>query len=335
MARITCRYSSVIFNCEHMPMGLSSSEYYHPLFAVPKKKLLNLTKDWAVNRLTPTESYLLYLSLLHSTDLIIWRTSARYTDKTASMIANNMEHLVQIVGKIDLIKHPAFVLPKFAVSPDTADLNNSFYWIQAWIHNYNEFMNDFIDAQKREEIKHKVERREGALERMIKNPLQQVESLANILSDWAALSGDFPDFKIAHPRRKDSHIIISEYWQEIIRACAREEAIWKYPRHDIEELITHCEDNIEHGSIYAHALMKLLRNGLQKHKDYTGFGDVDLAGKTTTFKLLDPNASAEEANMIAAIQSAPVTEPKRENYPTLGSYMKAKLNWDMAKRMNR
>jgi hypothetical protein len=316
-----------------MPMGLSSSEYYHPLFSVPKKKLLALTKEWATNRLSHTENYLLYLSLLHSTDLIIWRTQARYTEKTQQLISNNMESLIQIIGKIDVIKNPAFALPKFAISPDTADLTNTFYWIQVWLHNYNEFMTDFIDAQKREEIKHKVERRESALERMIKNPLQEVESLANVLSDWAVLSGDFPDFKIDHPRRKGEKIIISEYWQEIIKACAREEAIWKYPRHDLEELITHCEDNIEHGSIYAHSLMRLLRNGLQKHKDYTGFGDVDLAGKTTSFKLLDPNTSAEEANMIAAIQSAPPSEPKRANYPTLGSYLRAKLNWDMAKRM--
>jgi hypothetical protein len=53
MARITCKYSGVIFNCEHMPLGLSSNEYYHPLFSVPKKKLLVLSKEWAANKLSP------------------------------------------------------------------------------------------------------------------------------------------------------------------------------------------------------------------------------------------------------------------------------------------
>lgn len=339
MAQITCRFSGVVFNCEHMPMGLSGNEYHHPLFSVPKKKLLGLTSQWAANRLSPTESYLLYLSLLHSTDLIIWRASARYTEKTASVIANNMEHLVQIIGKIDLITHPHFVLPKFAITYDTGDLKNSFYWIQTWVSNYKEFMEDFIDAQHREELKIRIDRRESALQRIIKDPNASPVIKAKQLAEWAADAGNFPEGDTPHPFKKEFKsteplsLSISEYWQEIIRAAVKEDAIWKYPQSDIDELIEHCVDNIEHGSLYAHDLMKVLREGSKKKKDYTGFGDVDLAGKTTSFKLLDANASAEQANIIAAIQSAPDSEPVRTNYPTLGAFIKAKCNWDMKKRM--
>jgi hypothetical protein len=333
MARITCSYSGVVFNCEHMPTSLGSHEYHHPLFSVPQKKLLTLVKEWAANKLSPTESYLLYLALLHSTDLIIWRTSARFTDKTLQIIGNNMEHLAQMVGKINLIKHPSFVLPKMAITYDTGDLGTTFYWIQNWHANYREWMDDFIDARKREEIKEKVERREHSLERLIKTPQADSTKVAGILSEWAAMTGDFPESLTQHPFKKIKNqpidLTISDYWQEIITACVNESRVWQYPKQDIEELIEHCEENIEHGTIHAHALMKLLRNGLKKRTDYMGFGDIDLAGKTTQFKLLDASASVEDANLIAAIQSAPEKEPKRENYPSAGAYLRAKLNWDM------
>lgn len=334
MAKILCRYSGILFQCEHMPIGLSANEYHHPLFSVPKKRLLNLAKEWAANRLTQTEAYLLYLSLLHSTDLIIWRSPARFTDKTTQIVANNMESLLNIIGKIDVIHHPNFALPRFAISYDTAGLENSFYWIQAWLHNYNEFMTDSLEASRREEIKHRVERRELSLEKLIKTAFSNPQTIANNLADWAANACDFPEFKISHPHTKQqTHI--SEYWQQIIRACAREEAIWKYPRHDLEELITHCEDHIEPGTIYATALMRLLRGGLKKHADYTGFGDVDLAGKTTTFKLLRASDTSEDANILAAVQSAPDVEPKKHMYPTLGAYIRAKMNWDLKMRITK
>ena len=328
MGRILCSYSGILFECQHMPMSLSAREYYHPMFSLHKKKLLTLSKDWASNRLTPTESYLLYLSLLHSTDLIEWRSPARFHDKSMQIISNNMEHLIQIIGKIDVIKHPSFTLPRFAISYDTADLSNSFYWIQAWVHNYNEFMEGFLESQRREEVKEKLDRREHSLERMIKSAYTNPQAKANNLAHWAMLAGNFPDWDTPHPFTK-TIISIAEYWQQIIKACANEESIWRYPKADIEELIAHCEDNIVHGNIFAHDLMKLLRDGLKKHQDYTGFGDVDLAGKQTSFKLLSAGETTEEANMFAAISSAPESEPKRHQYPTTGSYLRAKLNWDM------
>lgn len=317
-------------------MGLSSNEYYHPLFAVPKKKLLNLTKDWAARRLSPTEEYLLYLALLHSTELIIWRSQARYTEKTPKIIASNMEALVQMIGKIDIIRHPAFVLPKMTITYDTGDLATSFYWVQAWMHNYKEFMEDFIDARTREEVKVRVERREYSLARLIKDQNVIPEKLANNIAEWAEDACEFPVYEINHPLQKGKRVPINEFWKEMIRACVKEEQIWRYSEGQFDKLIEHVEENLQNesmGSIYSHALMKLLRGGLEKREAYTGFGDIDLAGKTTQFRLMGSETSAEDANLIAAIQSAPLTEPKKENYPTLGAFIRAKLNFDAARRL--
>jgi hypothetical protein len=334
MAKLTCSKSSVLFSCEHMPITLSSREYAHPMFSVSKKKLLGLSGKWAANQLSPTESYLLYLSLLDSTDLIIWRVPAIYTNQTAQIVSNNMEQLIRIIGKIDVISHPAFVLPKFAISPDTCDLTNSVHWIQAWHTNYVDWYDGLAESAAAEKLKSTLSTREESLHRLIKSPTSKANEsqLAPILAGWAEVAGGFPSFKTLHPVTK-TYLPVSEYWKQIIRACANEDSIWKFPLSDITELIEHCEDNVIHGSIYAHALMKLLRSGAKKHTDYLGFGDVDLSGRSATvFSLLDATSSAGDANKLAAIQSAPDHEPRPQSYPNRFAYLKAKLSWDMAQR---
>ncbi len=345
MARILCSKSGIPFNCEHMPLSLSSREYHHPLFSVPKKSLLSLAGQWQIGKLSPTESYLLYLSLFNSTDHLIWRAPACYTPRTAQIIANNMENLLRIVAKIDLIKHPAFVLPVFAISHDTADLTNSYHWIEAWNDNYTDWYEGMRESDKLEELKQVTEKlntRGQSLESLIKTNFTKPELLAKMLADWAEVAGSFelsdpakgkPSIPNPHATSgSKSKLSLAEYWKGIIRDSVNEDRIWIYPENDIIELIDHCEDEIDHGSIYAHALMKTLRNGLRKHKEYLGFGDIDLAGRKTTFRVLNPEDSAEDANMISIIASAPDMEPKRSNYPSSFKYLVAKLKWEAKNR---
>lgn len=332
MAQLVCAKSGVVFKCEHMPLSLSSREITHPLFSVSKKKLLGLAGQAITGKLSATENYLLYLSLLDSTELIQWRVPAVYTDKTPQIIANNMESLIHIIGKIDVIHHPSFTLPKFAISPDTSDLANSYHWIGAWISNYNDWYDGIRESDAREALKSQLQDRENALERVIKTAHTRVEDLANMLASWAEAAGNFPEFQTLHPI-SGKQIPVNEYWKQIIRACAREESIWRFPASDISELILHCEDNVILGSIHSHSLMKLLRGGLQKHANYLGFGDVELHGRQATqFTILSPNSSAEDANKIAAMASAPLTEPKPIDYPNKFAFLKAKANWDMKQR---
>ena len=139
MARIVCSKSGVRFNCEHMPTTLSSSSYTHPIFHVPQKRLIALAGQWAAQKLTTTESYLLYLALLDSTELIQWRTQASYHKGMDAIVSSNMEALLSIISKINLIKHPSFALPSFSINPSTHLLENSYHWIQAWVENYEDW----------------------------------------------------------------------------------------------------------------------------------------------------------------------------------------------------
>ena len=330
MANITCSKSGVMFHCEHMPITLNDSSYVHPLFHVPQKRLISLAGTWAAGRLSGTESYLLYLALLDSTDLIQWRTHALYTGAASdAIVANNMESLIHMIAKINIIQHPNFALPSFAIGRDTADLSNSPHWIEAWKQNYTDWYESYLDSRKSEELKDKLSNREEALQRLIKSSAP-VETYATILSDWASTAGAFPTHNTIHPITKNQ-IPLDEYWRQIIRTIANEDKLWRYPRADIVELIDHCEDNIQHGNIYAHRLMAYLRGGLKAFDNYLGFGSDDIPSRSSTaFTIMGSNASVQDINRAALISKAPSEEPKKHQYPSHFAWLKAYTAWKLA-----
>lgn len=330
MAKLQCAKSGITFSVEHLPITIPlSTPIYHPFFSLPQKSLISLAGQWAAAKLTETESYLLYLSLLDSTELIKWRAPATYNVRTAAAIASNMESLLHIIAKINLITHPSFTLPSFVISPDTADLGNSSHWITAWTDNYREWYDSYLTSHQREELKEAINHREEALQRLIKSSTP-VERYAALLADWAAIAGQFPDFSITHFKSGKS-ILIGDYWKSIIRAAHDDDRIWEFPRADIVELIEHCEDKIVHGNIYAHTLMRHLRDALKKYDDYCGFGDWTIAGKPTAFTIMRESDGVQETNLAALVQTAPEAEPRKHQYRTTLEWLKAYTKWSVAK----
>jgi hypothetical protein len=317
---ILCAISGVEFKVEHFPGSLSARECYHPIFCITQKKLLQFTHKWANRELTPTDKYLLFLALLHSTDLVEWRVPAQRNNNTDSVIEQNMESLVQIVGKINLINHPAFVLPRVAITPETKSLQNVHWWIQNWEESYIAFLSGYKDQER----KRKILDREERLLRLIRDENKPISHYARILADWAESAGAFPQYLTSVDGRK---MPINEYWKNIIVACCREEKIFLIPKDHIELLLSYCEENIDAGSTYAYTLFDLLRAGLRKQNNYLGLGDIDL--QSTTYRILPSETSIEDANKLAMIDSAPVEKPIEANYPSKLAYLRAKIKWDM------
>lgn len=327
MATIVCAYSGLAIKVEHFPMTLQERECSHPIFLLPQHKLLSYASKWSTGQLTPIDSYLLFLALLNSSELIEWRTSAHYrVGQMDAKVAANMEALIRIIGKVNLIKHPKFALPSFAITKDTCTLENVHYWIQAWHEAFLDFMKGYKEQTEQE----KIVRREYALERMIRaTDLKQSKKYAGALANWAELAGNFPTFAILHPIKKNP-LTLAEYWKEIIVACIREEKIFQYPTKDVAELIEHCEDNIPHGSISAAALMDLIRTGRDSQSSYLCLAEFDLdairEGRVAKEDIV------ETTNKLAIIQKAPMHEPARHEYSSDLEFTKAKLGWKMKQR---
>lgn len=324
MSKFFCALSGLECTVSYLPLNLHSREYAHPVFFLPQKKLLGLYSKYQSQELGDIEGYLLYLALFNSTDLVDFRVPALYTKDTAKIVANNIQFLTETVFKINAVHAPSVQFPKFAITPETKTLENSKYWIEAWNNNYNEF----LEGNKRRIAFEELEKLERKLHNLILDPNTNPSRYANVLAAWATKAAEFPtDKRITH----FGVLTTSEYWQIIIRKCVNEKAIFDIPSTDILELITYCEENMEHGSIYAYSLMKLLREGKEKQTNYLGLGEIDIP--LIPYQILEEeNPSVEIANILAIINSAPANPPKRTEYPTEFLFQKAKIKYEMAQR---
>lgn len=330
--KILCAYSSVEFECSHFPAALFSREMGHPIFYLPQKKLLAYIGKWASGELTPTDNYLLFLAVLKSTDLVDFRVPAIRTPSTPAIIATNLEDLFKITAKMNTITNPHVAFPHVAITPETKTLEN----IRHWIYNWNEAYADFVSGKEKDYDdrlqSRRITLREGALERLIKNPHKPVSAYSTAIAEWAAIAGSFPAFQTID-RISGVQTSCDEYWKHIIQKCAHEDGLFSINKEDLDELIEHCETEIPIGTIFSNALFKMLRHAKEKHKNFLGLGDIDIV--KTTYQILNSTDSVEDANIRAMMQSAPMEEPKRENYGTKFEYMKAKYRYDMSRKYNK
>lgn len=333
MARILCSLSGIEFKAEHMPIYLTSRESHHPVFDIPGGRLIPLSERWLEQDLSDTENYLLYLALFNSTGLMEFRVPAIMDGNSSSLIANNMHKLCEIVEIIQNLgeerAQELFHLPTFVITPDTKTLEDSPNWIRIWQQCYTDYCNQYRTATALE----KLNRKESILERLIKDKTKDISLYAHQLANWASQAGAFPEFDAGLDKSilGGQSMSLSRYWQHIIKCCAKTEAIWEIPDADLTELIEHCEENIDHGSIYSHTLMSLLRAGAERKKNFLDLGDIDIGGSKVTFRILDASASIEDANKLALIDSAPSEEPVEKNYPNKLAYIKAKMKWKLKK----
>lgn len=321
MARFTCGLSGIVCEVSHVPMSLNSREYAHPIFFMPKKKLLGLVSKAEAQELGDIDSYLLYLALFNSTDLVEFRVPAKFQERlTPQIVSGNLSQLCEIVYKLDCITTPAFQVPKFAVTPETSNLQNSHFWIAAWDHA----IESFLEGNKRQIFAQDIAAIEERIYRHILDPNTKPQKYASALAYWASKAAQFPEFCVD---TQFGNMTCSEYWQLIIRKCINEKAIFDIPKSDIEELITHCEENLELGTIYSHSLLKLLQEGSAKQIAYLGLGDLDVIDLDVPYTILEDSSSVMDANLKAVVLVAPPVEPKRTEYPSEFEYQRARIRY--------
>ncbi len=329
--RVMCAYSGIEFNCDHFPGTLSTREVAHPVFYLKQKALIDAVPKALAGEITPTDSYLLYLALFNSTDMVEFRTSAVHTSLTTSIVANNLSRLSRMVTKMNVIGkskvQEILSLPSFVISQETATLSNTHEWIALWETNYDDYLTGYKSCTAQERLKQK----EIALERLIKNKLKTVASYIVQLANWADVAGQFPVHLT--PDENGLQVPLNEYWKKIIVKCSKNNnLIYSIPVRDLEELIQHCEDTVavHDASIFSHTLMAVLRAAQGKQGNLIDLGDIDLSPSGNTFRILDENTSLEDANKLALIASAPTEKPIESNYPSRLAFLRARGNYEMA-----
>lgn len=331
--KFICSYSGIECEVSHFPGTISyHKSVIHPIFHLKQKALFSYVPRALNGELTKTDSYLLYLALFNSTDLIEFRSPALYHPLTASIVAQNLEALAQIVAKMNVLGQHKVTeilnLPRYVISVDTRDLSTSDGWISIWEENYT----DYLSGYKKATMVEKLSRRELAIEKMIRSRMEP-SKYSTSLADWASVASDFEKhawYDVLD--ENDRPIQMGEYWKRIIKVCSRKDnSFYEIPMIDLNDLIEHLEENLPHGSTSAATLMSILETARKRKQSLTDFGDIDLSSCEDTFRILDEDASIEDANKLALIHSAPLEEPKLSSYPSKIAYLRAKMNWEMAR----
>lgn len=329
---VLCAYSGIEFPVPHFSHSFYSRECSHPIFTLPTTKLVSLVETaWLEQRTSPVENYLLYLALFNATGMMEFRTPAKQTAETASIVATNMVQLAEICTAIaasgqEKVREVLY-LPSLVITPDTSSLESSGDWIAIWQAAYASYRDHYKTATELE----RLVRKETNLERKIKDRSKDIATYARDLANWAADAGKFPlyDAGLDPSILGGQRMSLRDYWITIIISCCKLENIWSIPDGDLQELTEHCEENIPHGSIFAATLMVLLRSGTERKRSFFNLGDIDL-GNGNTFRILDADTSIEDANKLALIDSAPKTAPIESQYPNKLAYIRAKMNFRMA-----
>ncbi len=326
MSKFFCGLSGIECEVSYLPLKLSSREYAHPVFFLPQSKLLGLFSQFSKEQFTDTESYLLFLALLNSTELVEFRVPAKHTARTAAITNTWMNDLTEIVFKINTIKNPAVQFPRFVISPDTADLKNAGQWIQIWNKKYQEF----LDGNKTRARLETLDALETRVHRLILDPNASPEKYATHLANWAEIAASFPVFTVTTSL---GVMGINEYWKTIIRKCFNQKAMFDIPAEDVDELYNHCCESLELGTLYSSSLLKLLKEGKERQISYLGLGDLATLNGELSYQILDESDdSTQNANMIALISSAPKQEPRREDYPSMFEFQRARIKYKAATR---
>jgi hypothetical protein len=242
------------------------------------------------------------------------------------MIAQKMDSLARTVTRISSVPAPARTFPMIAISPESRDLSSLSNWLALWDSCYE----DWKDNYKSTTALARIRTKEQALERLIKSPSARNNyTYARHLSDWAFNAGNFPSFAIQNPFT-GRPISCADYWKLIIIRAAGKDSLHTIPTKDIQELLEHCEEHIENGGIFAHALFEFLKEAIKKQTDYFGYGAPYLLSGGPAFL----ETSSEEftiSQLNAGLEdTAPMEKPLPENYPSKFAYIKAKFKWDRA-----
>lgn len=322
---VYCVRSGINFKAEGFTNKMHV-EGIHPIFYTPMKSLLSRAADWSSDRLTETEAKLLFLALLNSSEHVEWDATARPNSGTINL---NMERLMKIVMWQNNIQTPQLKFPSFVISNETCTLTNVSSWIKSW----EDVRSDWEKRGTSVSMKMRLEKKEQALERLIKSSFKDPEEYAGKLAVWAMIASSAP-------------LALREYWISLFKLKGIE--IYKASGTDLDELLEHLEDNLidQVGTIYHHHTMLHIRKVIAKNQaglEYAlGFTDeemgrIDLeALKAKPFRMLDDEdevneETIEQKNRNIIIAQAPTKEPQKFEFTTHFEYLKALARWNVAK----
>ena len=321
--KIQCKYSGISFRVEHFSGFFAVDQ--HPIFNLSSRQLLARCKSWQEMKFTVEDSKLFFLAVMNKTESVVFEYPA---DPSPSIVANNMQNIVKLLGMVELVETGRLILPGYRVTKDTYKLEN----IRNWINECFAAKDEWLAPSNRWHLKAKLAGRENVLNKLINSPYKKTEQYAGRLASWAMDAASVPAG-------------LQEYWTKLFKL--RDNEIYTTRIVDLEELLEHMEFHLyasvgrmsEKDYQFSDKVLEHLREILRKARagkigDLSGGDFFRIVDEKTGQESYANTNTTEQHNISRIAITAPETEPKIADYTgNITGYMKAKAAWTLAQNL--
>lgn len=355
---IKCPLSGITYAVNSF-LSLDTFSHPHPVFSVSTPALINsLLPKFIEASIFSTEVHLVGCALLnklpiHSWDVPLADFSPR--DGWEVFWQKNIQKLAVIVKRIE--GKNIGKLPSFAIRAPKEGEPEILSNLPAWIDDAHQAISEYYavitpEAQKRnaefrENLREQSYESQAYCEQVITRKLmgsmlskKDEKNFPELIADWAAKVGKFPLSYFTKANGKKTSV--KEFWKSIIREAFAASASKGYinlitsdvNQADLEELLEHCYEHIPAGTVQAHALFEELQGIKEMLGDFKGTQAVTTMVFTGTPDL----AALLGESVIHSTEASPMPEkeyepgePRKEDFPSLSAFLKAKMAWKKAK----
>ena len=149
--QVICPYSGEVLIRSNLLLGFDYEEV-HPIFRVPRNKLLTFNLVHKFDRAaSEQEKRLYFLALLHSTDLVTFSVPAKPSTKVAN---KNFYQVLGFAQWMDyaMLRKEDVGFPGYIVRQDNADMENLHLWVEALLEVQNKFLARDRDIERRRSL---------------------------------------------------------------------------------------------------------------------------------------------------------------------------------------
>lgn len=324
----------------------------HPIFAAQTGKIIGkLLPAFESGALSFEESHLFGTFLISKLPVDTWGFPLLDFGNEfhwTQLWATHIQELCGIVLRLEG-KKPKNLL-SFAITETESPLSNLKEWIQSAHYSINEFYSPITsEAQKRnkefranlgDEQFSSEEQCNRVIEKGLRGSLlspREKDKFPELVANWAAKVGDFPNSFFRN--ELGTRQTVKEFWKGIIRnAFMLGDSGKGYANiltsevkiADLEELIEHCAENIPHSTLQSKALYEQLgklRDVIQEFRGGT-------SPRNLSIEVLSPEGISSFLNEVSHLPLIHTKEntdpdmPRKEDYPTLSSFLKAKMAYN-------
>lgn len=333
----------------HSTYGSGASTQEHPLLQLSYPALLSSLEKWIStseadqwDSPTTQAQYFLYGCAILNHYPVIWDYPLN-PELALPNILQHWEKLLKLANTFDSREIDRGEIPSLRLTNDP--YSTSLAVLPHYLTSIEEAREDATTRFAAVKVAQTLLRKEEVLQRLLDHPTQRGRAqLAKLLPAWAELAASFPRVMSLRSPYSTEQLPLAEIWKEILRYCVLEDyatLLTGYRLGDIEELVIHCEDNLELGTPYSTYTLRALRKAITTLSDFSWDGTRSSKVDSTMIDLdslleEDEAEDAEELGLTpeaAALNSPsvpadpPITKPSRGDFPNTKLYLSALLKW--------